>query len=152
MILDIAKTVLNLAGKVIKGKAGDTIRAAASEIEGAASSNQELRIALAEQERKVKEIYAADFADARQLIREESRSEDPFVRRARPAFLWLFYGLIIFNFVIFPILRLIDPGFTISYPDLPDALYALFGSSFLGYVGFRSWDKRNKLKNGHISS
>ena len=147
MILDIAKVVLGIAGKVIGGDAGKKIAEVSGEIENASASSAEFRMALLNQEAEIKKIYAADFADARQLIREESRSEDSFVRRARPAFMWLFYAVIFFNFVLFPMVRIFVPGFDIIYPDLPTPLYTLFGTAFIGYAGFRSFDKRTKAKN-----
>jgi len=116
----------------------------------------------------------ADAEGARLLIREAQKSEDAYVRRVRPTFLYLIYVLLIFNFIVMPILsgvagigieivQLTAEGAitangteavetiavnTFVYPELPEPLWWAFTSSFLGYAGFRSWDKRNKLKNG----
>ena len=146
LLFDVLKTGLKVAAKYIGGDVGDKIKEVSGKIEEASSTNPELRKAMLDQELEIKKIYAADFADARQLIREESRSEDPFVRRSRPAFLWLFYLIIVFNFAIFPIVSIFYPYFKVVYPDLPTPLYTLFGTAFVGYAGFRSFDKRTKAK------
>lgn len=147
MILDLIGKVLNVAKDAVGGVIGDKIK----DVAKALGTDPEVRMAILRQETEIKGIIAKDFADARQLIREESRSEDAFVRRSRPAFLWLFYLIIVFNFAIFPLISIFEPTFTVIYPQLPTPLYTLFGVSFTGYVAGRSWDKRNKLKNGGAS-
>ena len=78
------------------------------------------------------------------VIKAEASSEDPYVRRARPTFLYLMYAVIAFNFILVPILHMgIELwGKTPFTPlDIPEELYWLFGSGYLGYAGARTWDK-----------
>ena len=143
MILDVIGKVLSIAKSAVGGAIGQKI----GDVVDAIGTNPEVRKAMLNQEVEMKKIIMEDFEGARQLIREESRSEDPFVRRARPAFLWLFYIVIVFNFVMIPMVSLFREIHVI-YPALPSELYQLFGAAFLGYSGFRSWDKHkgNKTK------
>lgn len=125
-------TILNVVSKVvgtlipdkpkevIRNLVGDTIK-----------SDKQLMVEIREIE------LAIDNAkDQRKLIRTALRSEDPYVRRARPTFLWLMYVVILVNFIILPVLGK-------PLLDLPNALYYLFGTAFLGYGAARSWDKHN---------
>jgi len=78
------------------------------------------------------------------VISEEAKSDDPFVRRARPMFLYLMYIIIAFNFILVPILHMgIELwGKTPFTPlPIPEEIYWLFGSGYLGYAGARTWDK-----------
>lgn len=175
------KKVLGVLGSVVKGAAGlvggDIVTKAAEVIDaisGKAETDPELQKLLENSKLEMARIGLADAEGARLLIREAQKSEDAFVRRARPTFLYLFYVVMIFNFMILPLLAgfgglgveivqldaeglittdatLVAETIAVStfvYPDLPDQLYWLFGTSFLGLVGVRSWDKKNKLKNG----
>jgi len=105
----------------------------------------ELQQAMAQHEVKMRELDIEDNKDARALIRDESRSDDPWVRRARPTFLWLIYLVLIWNFVVLGTYQFVKTGVPLTQPpvNFPTELYYLFGSAFLGYTGFRSWDKRN---------
>lgn len=86
------------------------------------------------------------------LILAEAQSSDPWTSRARPSFLYVMYVMI---------LAAIPMGVLYAFrPDIagnvaiglgkwlnaiPESLYALFGAGYLGYTGFRSWDKRNGI-------
>lgn len=149
------KKVLGLLGSVVKGAAGlvggDIVTKAAEVIDaisGKAETDPEMQKLLQNHEAQMATLALADAEGARLLIREAQRSEDPYVRRVRPTFLYLFYAIVIFNFILVPILKAIGLDIQVSYPELPEELYWLFGSAFLGYGGFRSFDKHNKLKNG----
>jgi hypothetical protein len=144
MILDIIKAGVGVVGKLIGGDAAAAAEKLVGQITNSSVTELQLKEAMWEHEAKLMNIYAKDAEGARQLIREESKSEDAFVRRARPAFMWLFYAVIVFNFIIFPAVLIWKPDWVIEYPTMPEELYYLFGTAFVGYSGFRSWDKKNK--------
>jgi Holin of 3TMs, for gene-transfer release len=73
-------------------------------------------------------------------ITAETTSEDPYVRRARPTFLYVMILGIAFSIIIFPILNLFAHKGLLMVP-IPDAYLQLFGVSFLGYTGARTWEK-----------
>jgi hypothetical protein len=81
------------------------------------------------------------IGSAAAVLKSEAESPDPYVRRARPTYLYLMYAVLGFNFILLPCLQFFTH--TLINPiELPEPLYYLFGSGFLGYVGARSWDKR----------
>lgn len=78
----------------------------------------------------------------------EAESRDPWTSRARPSFLYVMYLLILAS-VPMGILAAFDPqtarniagGMNAYLGGLPDALYALFGTGYLGYTAARQWGK-----------
>jgi hypothetical protein len=78
----------------------------------------------------------------------EANSNDPWTSRARPSFLYVMYALIL---VALPmgILAAFEPqmalaigsGMNAYLGGLPDSLYALFGTGYLGYTAARQWGK-----------
>lgn len=81
------------------------------------------------------ELEVEDLKDRRELIKTALRSEDPYVRRARPTFLWVMYVILIANYIVFPTVGL-------KAITLPGSLLTLFGTAFIGYGAFRSADKK----------
>ena len=83
-----------------------------------------------------------------QAIVAEANSKDPWTSRARPSFLYVMYALILFS-VPMGIIAAFDPltaraigeGMTAYLGALPEALYALFGTGYLGYTAARQWGK-----------
>lgn len=83
-----------------------------------------------------------------QAIVAEAQSPDPWTSRARPSFLYVMYALILFS-VPMEIIAAFDPsaataignGMTSYLAALPEALYALFGTGYLGYTAARQWGK-----------
>lgn len=73
-------------------------------------------------------------------ITAETQSDDPFVRRARPSFLYVMITGIAFSIIIFPILNLIAHK-GLQMVEIPSAYLELFGVAFLGYTGARTWEK-----------
>ena len=71
----------------------------------------------------------------------EARSPDPWTSRARPSFLYVMYALMLFALPMGVIsafdaqiaLR-ISAGITAYLRALPEELYALFGTGYLGYT------------------
>lgn len=80
----------------------------------------------------------------------EAQSEDPYTSRARPSFLYVMYIYLLAS-IPFGIFWIFSPeqaalaaaGFGKWLDAIPESLYALFGAGYLGYTGFRSWDKRS---------
>ena len=78
----------------------------------------------------------------------EAQSPDPWTSRARPGFLYVMYLLILFA-VPMGVVAAFSPakaaaigeGMTAYLSSLPDALYALFGTGYLGYTAARQWGK-----------
>ncbi len=83
-----------------------------------------------------------------QAIVAEAQSADPWTSRARPSFLYVMYALILFS-VPMGVIGAFDPataraigeGMTAYLAALPEALYALFGTGYLGYTAARQWGK-----------
>ena len=83
-----------------------------------------------------------------QAIVAEAQSDDPWTSRARPSFLYVMYALIMFS-VPMGVIAAFDPisaraigeGMTAYLGALPEALYALFGTGYLGYTAARQWGK-----------
>lgn len=78
----------------------------------------------------------------------EAQSPDPWTSRARPSFLYVMYVLILLA-VPMGLVSAFDPvraiaigqGMTTYLAALPDSLYALFGTGYLGYTAARQWGK-----------
>ena len=78
----------------------------------------------------------------------EAQSADPWTSRARPSFLYVMYALILFA-VPMGVIAAFDPttaraigeGMTAYLAALPEPLYALFGTGYLGYTAARQWGK-----------
>ena len=98
-------------------------------------SKMEHEIAVKQQEYMAKEIDAASAN-----IRAEAGSGDKYSARSRPTFMYVIYLVIIWNFLVLPIIQMAN-GLTVAPIDLPGDMYWLFGAGYLGYAGFRSLDK-----------
>jgi hypothetical protein len=78
----------------------------------------------------------------------EAQSADPWTSRARPSFLYVMYALILCA-VPMGVLAAFSPvlataiggGMTAYLNALPDELYMLFGTGYLGYTAARQWGK-----------
>ena len=91
----------------------------------------------------------ADNASFRKMATAEIQSDDAFVRRARPANLWLWIITFACWLVLFPILR--GFGVEVHIPDLgiiPAQAWYTYIALFLGYGTMREIGKSNKLKHG----
>jgi hypothetical protein len=69
-------------------------------------------------------------------------------RRARPAFLYVIYALLLWSVPVGPIegwrpalAAAITAGMRAYLEALPEPLYALFGTGYLGYTAARAWGK-----------
>ncbi len=88
-------------------------------------------------------ILPAASADANQSV-----PTDPWVSRARPSFLYVMYAMILWALPMGVIAGFrphtadaIVRGIAGYLGSLPDALYALFGTGYLGYTAARQWGK-----------
>jgi hypothetical protein len=83
-----------------------------------------------------------------QAIIAEANSKDPWTSRARPSFLYVMYVLLL-TALPMGVLSAFDPaaardigaGMNAYLAGLPDSLYALFGTGYLGYTAARQWGK-----------
>ena len=81
-------------------------------------------------------------------ILAEAGSQDPWTSRARPSFLYMMYIMLLFALPM-GILSAFEPsaadniseGMTRYLNSLPDELYVLFGTGYLGYTAARQWGK-----------
>ena len=83
-----------------------------------------------------------------QAIVAEAHSKDPWTSRARPSFLYVMYVLIL-TALPMGVLSAFNPaaakdiaqGMNAYLGGLPEPLYALFGTGYLGYTAARQWGK-----------
>lgn len=78
----------------------------------------------------------------------EANSKDPWTSRARPSFLYVIYVLLLWAIPMGLIAALrpevardIAQGMNAYLNGLPEPLYALFGTGYLGYTAARQWGK-----------
>lgn len=78
----------------------------------------------------------------------DTRSTDRWTSRARPTFLYVMYALLLWSIPI-GLIAAIDPAIAHAVAKgmgdylgaLPEPLYALFGTGYLGYTVARQWGK-----------
>jgi hypothetical protein len=99
----------------------------------------------AEQSGKLEELKTQLSA-----IVAEANSADPWTSRARPSFLYVVYVCILFGLPMGILSAYsastaadIATGFGLWLKAIPDSMWTLFGVGYLGYVGARSYDKKN---------
>lgn len=81
-------------------------------------------------------------------ILSESKSADPWTSRARPSFLYVMYVMLLWA-IPMGLIAAIRPEAALSIANgmnaylngLPEPLYALFGTGYLGYTAARQWGK-----------
>ncbi|MEW4467924.1 holin family protein [Parasphingorhabdus sp. JC815] len=81
-------------------------------------------------------------------ILAEARSNDPWTSRARPSFLYVMYLLLLWS-IPMGLIAAIHPeaardiagGMNAYLAGIPEPLYALFGTGYLGYTAARQWGK-----------
>jgi hypothetical protein len=78
----------------------------------------------------------------------EANSHDPWTSRARPTFLYVMYVLLLWALPMGLLAafspataREIAEGMNAYLSGLPEPLYALFGTGYLGYTAARQWGK-----------
>lgn len=83
-----------------------------------------------------------------QAIVAEAQSKDPWTSRARPSFLYVMYALIL-TALPMGLISAFNPdaaidiarGMNTYLGGLPEPLYMLFGTGYLGYTAARQWGK-----------
>lgn len=81
-------------------------------------------------------------------ILAEAGSDDPWTSRARPSFLYVMYALLLWS-IPMGLIAAVRPdaaeaiarGMNAYLTGLPEPLYALFGTGYLGYTAARAWGK-----------
>lgn len=83
----------------------------------------------------------------------EAQSVDPWTSRARPSFLYVMYALLLWAIPMGLIAaaqpqmaRDIAGGMNAYLAGIPEPLYALFGTGYLGYTVARSWGKAKGIE------
>jgi len=78
----------------------------------------------------------------------EAQSPDPWTSRARPSFLYVMYALLLWSIPMGLVAaaqpemaRAIATGMNAYLSGIPEPLYALFGTGYLGYTAARAWGK-----------
>lgn len=78
----------------------------------------------------------------------EANSHDPWTSRARPSFLYVMYAMILWALPMGLIAAFrpdtasaIAAGINAYLNGLPEPLYMLFGTGYLGYTAARQWGK-----------
>ncbi|WP_394647615.1 holin family protein [uncultured Sphingomonas sp.] len=81
-------------------------------------------------------------------ILAEAQAVDPWTSRARPAFLYVMYALLLWSIPMGLIAAVrpqaataIAQAMNAYLTGLPEPLYALFGTGYLGYTVAREWGK-----------
>jgi len=98
---------------------------------------------------KLEGTHEMQMVEARlSAIVAEANSADPWTSRARPGFLYVMYAMILFA-IPMGLVAAFDPTAALAIADgmtrylngLPEPLYALFGTGYLGYTVARQWGK-----------
>ena len=83
----------------------------------------------------------------------EAQSADPWTSRARPSFLYVIYAMILWAIPMGLIAAVrpeaaanIASGMNAYLSGIPEPLYALFGTGYLGYTAARSWGKSKGIE------
>ena len=78
----------------------------------------------------------------------EVGSKDPWTSRARPSFLYVMYIMILWSLPMGlvaafrpDVTRAIAAGMNAYLEAIPQSLYGLFGTGYLGYTAARQWGK-----------
>ncbi len=135
MAIDPLTSAFNLGTKIIDKIVPDKAEA----------ERLKLQLLHLQQDGNLKEIEIQISA-----IIAEAKSADPWTSRARPSFLYVMYAMILMA-VPMGVLAAVHPSMAVDIGagmrawlgSIPDMLWGIFGTGFLGYTVARSaWDKR----------
>ena len=78
----------------------------------------------------------------------EAQSADPWTSRARPGFLYVMYALLLWS-IPMGLIAAVQPamaesiakGMNAYLAGIPEPMWALFGTGYLGYTAARAWGK-----------
>ena len=124
-----------------------TVKDAAEIVIDAIRKDPDLEKELGRIELEHRKLAIKEADGVRSLFKTEIKSEDSYVRRARPTFLYMGYILIAIDLGVLSLANAISAGFggpAIPFAVLPREFYALFTIAFTGYTAARSVDKRDK--------
>jgi hypothetical protein len=87
-------------------------------------------------------------------VMAEAQSTDPWTSRARPSFMYIFYGIILTMVVVAPLLGIFFPDkmdlFFINvekgFKAIPEELWWTFSVGYLGYTGTKTFEKVKGVK------
>jgi hypothetical protein len=129
MVTDIITAVVGLLDKIIP--------------DPAQRETAKLNLLRAENQQTLEEIKTRMTA-----ILLEAQSADPWTSRARPAFLYVVYVMLLSAIPMgiihahdHKIAQNITAGFQAWLMAIPESIIQLFGIVMLGYIGGRSWEK-----------
>ena len=92
-----------------------------------------------ENQKELEKAYIEDSKSLREQAKVELESEDPFVRRARPAWMWALMATYVVNYGVTTIVAWFEPG--VVPVDIPEAVHMLTGGLVLGYGYLRTIEK-----------
>lgn len=109
-----------------------------------ASAEANLRLLELQQTAEFKELETRMSA-----IIAEAQSSDPYTSRARPSFMYVFYGVITAQVVLAPMVGVFFPAEMENYfrnvatgfQAIPEELWWTFTAGYLGYGTMRSYEK-----------
>ena len=143
--MSIFKDILGAIGDVTGiSSVGD----AAKTIVKAITGNPEAEKALQELELQQTKLHIEESEGIRNLWKEEIRSGDSFVRRARPWGLYIGYSLMLIDLGVIPLFNTVSTLFggpIAPTGNLDGQFYALFGTMFTGSLVYRAIDKRREV-------
>ena len=130
--------------RLLSGNALDGIKGLIEEFHLSPEDKAKLQQATAALDLQRESIQAARDQALAQIqstnITAETKSEDAYVRRARPTFLYVIILGIAYSMLVAPVVNvLVHQGFRPM--EIPSAYLELFGVAFLGYTGARTWEK-----------
>lgn len=104
---------------------------------------------LADLQKKTMDLELATVNAQMEMITAEAKSSDPWTSRARPMFMYVFYLILLVCGLIAPLAGIWRPqdmslffsNMALGFKAIPSDLYALFGAGYLGYTGFRTFEK-----------
>jgi hypothetical protein len=130
----IASALLGLGSEIIKRVIKDPEAQAAAQLELIRQDNA----------KEMKELEVRMSA-----IIAEAQSSDPYTSRARPSFMYVFYGVILVQVIIAPAMGLVNPegmreyfaNVAHGFQAIPEELWWTFTAGYLGYGTMRSFEK-----------
>lgn len=83
----------------------------------------------------------------------EAQSPDPWTSRARPSFLYVMYAIILWA-IPMGLIAAVQPGMAKGIAEgmnaylngIPDSMWTLFGTGYLGYTAARTWAKAKSVE------
>jgi len=86
-------------------------------------------------------------------ILAEAQSEDAWTSRARPSFMYVFYGVIISLTIVAPLVGVFQPeamaqfflNVKAGFEAIPEPMWWTFSVGYVGYAGARSYEKVKRM-------